>query len=147
MGDMKKELVPKGYQLPVVYLNAGESDPAIASVKDVVEGAIISFPRANALPPSGKPSRPASRASGSGGCDSKEALALCAEKGVTRDPRRVRADVCAAGAVGPPLPSRHLEGVAGCCRTRWTAVRQPLGGARAASESTAGDSYATRSTA
>ena len=83
MGDMKKELVPKGYQLPVVYLKAGESDPTIASVKDVVEGAIISVPKSECAAAvreaidAGIP-----RLWLQAGCDSKEVLALCAERGV-----------------------------------------------------------------
>ncbi len=83
MGDMKKELVPKGYDVSVVYLNTGESDPSIASVKDVVEGAIISVPRSECEAAvreaidAGIP-----RLWLQAGSDSKEALALCAEKGV-----------------------------------------------------------------
>ena len=83
MGDMKQELVPKGYQLPVVYLKAGESDPTIASGKDVVEGAIISVPNSECAAAvreaidAGIP-----RLWLQAGCDSKEALALCDEKGV-----------------------------------------------------------------
>jgi predicted CoA-binding protein len=83
MGDMKKELVPKGYEVPVVYLHAGESDPTIDSVKDVVEGAIISVPKsefeaaAREAIEAGIP-----RLWLQAGCDSKEALGLCEEKGV-----------------------------------------------------------------
>jgi uncharacterized protein len=83
MGDMKKELVPKGYQVPVVYLNAGESDPTIASVKDMVEGAIISVPKSECAAAvreaidAGIP-----RLWLQAGCDSKEALALCAENDI-----------------------------------------------------------------
>jgi predicted CoA-binding protein len=83
MGDMKKELVAKGYQVPIVYLNTGESDPSIASVKDVVEGAIISVPKSECAAAvreaidAGIP-----RLWLQAGCDSKEALALCEEKGV-----------------------------------------------------------------
>ncbi len=83
MGDMKKELVTKGYQIPIVYLNTGESDPSIASVKDAVEGAIISVPKSECAAAvreainAGIP-----RLWLQAGCDSKEALALCEEKGV-----------------------------------------------------------------
>jgi predicted CoA-binding protein len=83
MGDMKKELVTKGYEIPIVYLNTGESDPAIASVKDVVEGAIIAVPKSECAAAvreaidAGIP-----RLWLQSGCDSKEAIALCEEKGV-----------------------------------------------------------------
>lgn len=83
MGDMKKELVPKGYDVSVVYLNAGTSDPAIDSVKDVVEGAIISVPKSECAAAvqeaidAGIP-----RLWIQAGCDSPEAVALCAEKGI-----------------------------------------------------------------
>jgi uncharacterized protein len=83
MGDMKKELVRKGYQIPIVYLNAGESDPTIDSVKDVVEGAIISVPKSEcegAVREAIEAGIP--RLWLQSGCDSKEALALCEEKGV-----------------------------------------------------------------
>ena len=83
MGDMKKELVPKGYEVSLAYLNAGESDPSIAQLKDQVEGAIISVPKSECAAAvreaidAGIP-----RLWLQAGCDSKEALALCAEKGV-----------------------------------------------------------------
>lgn len=83
MGDMAKELVPKGYDISVVYLNAGESDPTIASVGDRVEGAIISVPKSECEAAvreaidAGIP-----RLWLQSGCDSKEALALAEEKGV-----------------------------------------------------------------
>jgi predicted CoA-binding protein len=83
MGDMKKELVPKGYEVSVVYLNTGPSDPSIASVKDVVEGAIISVPRSECEAAvreaidAGIP-----RLWLQAGSDSPEALALAQEKGV-----------------------------------------------------------------
>jgi predicted CoA-binding protein len=83
MGDMKKELTPKGYQVSVVYLNAGESDPTIDSVKDRVEGAIISVPKsacAAAVREAIEAGIP--RLWLQAGCDSPEALALAAEKGV-----------------------------------------------------------------
>jgi uncharacterized protein len=83
LGDMKKELVPKGYEVRTAYLNAGEGDPTIASVKEAVEGAIISVPRSECAAAvreaidAGIP-----RLWLQSGCDSKEALALCEEKGV-----------------------------------------------------------------
>jgi hypothetical protein len=83
MGDMKKELVPKGYDVSVVYLVAGENDPTIDSVKDQVEGAIISVPRSEceaAVREAIEAGIP--RLWLQSGCDSKEALALCEEKGV-----------------------------------------------------------------
>ncbi len=83
MGDMKKELVPKGYEVKVVYLNAGDSDPTIASVKDAVEGAIISVPKsecAAAVQEAIEAGIP--RLWIQAGCDSPEAVALCQEKGV-----------------------------------------------------------------
>jgi predicted CoA-binding protein len=83
MGDMRKELIPKGYEIPLVYLNTGESDPTIASVKGAVEGAIISVPRSECAAAvqeaidAGIP-----RLWLQAGSDSKEALALCEERGV-----------------------------------------------------------------
>ncbi len=83
MGDMVKELAPKGYEVSVVYLNAGETDPTIDSVKDVVEGAIISVPKTKceaAVREAIEAGIP--RLWLQAGCDTKEALALCEEKGV-----------------------------------------------------------------
>ncbi len=83
MGDMKKELVPKGYEVRVVYLSAGETDPTIDQVKDLVEGAIISVPKSEceaAVRQAIEAGIP--RLWLQAGCDSKEALALCEEKGV-----------------------------------------------------------------
>ncbi len=83
MGDMKKELVAKGYEVPVVYLMAGETDPTIDQVKDRVEGAIISVPKSECE----KAVRQAIEAGIprlwlQAGSESKEAIALCEEKGV-----------------------------------------------------------------
>ncbi len=83
MGDMKKELAPKGYEVSVVYLNAGESDATLDDVKDSVEGAIIAVPRSQceaAVKEAIEAGIP--RLWLQSGCDSKEALALCEEKGV-----------------------------------------------------------------
>jgi predicted CoA-binding protein len=83
MGDMKKDLVLKGYDVKIVYLSAGETDPTIESVKDSVDGAIISVPKSECEAAvrqaidAGIP-----RLWLQAGCDSKEALALCEEKGV-----------------------------------------------------------------
>jgi predicted CoA-binding protein len=83
MGDMKKELVPKGYEISVVYLSAGETDPTIDQVKDKVEGVIISVPKSECAAAvrqaidAGIP-----RLWLQSGCDSPEALALCEENGV-----------------------------------------------------------------
>ena len=83
MGDMKKELVPKGYDISVVYLNTGPLDPSIDSVKGVVDGAIISVPKSECAAAvkeaidAGIP-----RLWLQAGSDSPEALALCEEKGV-----------------------------------------------------------------
>lgn len=83
MGDMKKELVPKGYEVSLVYLSAGASDATIDQVKDKVEGAIISVPRSEceaAVREAIEAGIP--RLWLQSGCDSKEAIALCEEKGV-----------------------------------------------------------------
>jgi uncharacterized protein len=83
MGDMVKELIPKGYEVSVVYLNAGASDRTIDDVKDQVEGAIISVPRSEceaAVREAIEAGIP--RLWLQSGCDSKEALALAEEKGV-----------------------------------------------------------------
>jgi len=83
MGDMTKELVPKGYDISVVYLNTGPLDPSIDSVKGVVDGAIISVPKSECAAAvkeaidAGIP-----RLWLQAGSDSPEALALCEEKGV-----------------------------------------------------------------
>ena len=83
MGDMTKELVPKGYDISVVYLNTGPGDPTIESVKGVVDGAIISVPKSECAAAvkeaidAGIP-----RLWLQAGSDSPEALALCEEKGV-----------------------------------------------------------------
>jgi uncharacterized protein len=83
MGDMKKELVAKGYEVSLVYLNAGEADATIDGVKDQVEGAIISVPRSECLAAvkeaidAGIP-----RLWLQSGSESPEALALCREMGV-----------------------------------------------------------------
>jgi predicted CoA-binding protein len=83
MGDMRKELLAKGYEIPLVYLHTGESDATIDSVKGAVEGAIISVPKSECLAAvkeaieAGMP-----RLWLQAGCDSPEALALCAENDV-----------------------------------------------------------------
>lgn len=83
MGDMKKELMPKGYDISVVYLNFGQSDPTLEAVKDWVEGAIIAVPRSECAAAvrqaiaAGIP-----RLWLQAGCDSKEAVALCEEAGI-----------------------------------------------------------------
>ncbi len=83
MGDMKKELVPKGYDISLVYLSAGASEATIAQVKDEVEGAIISVPRSEceaAVKEAIDAGIP--RLWIQAGSDSKEAIALCEQKGV-----------------------------------------------------------------
>jgi predicted CoA-binding protein len=83
MGDMNKELAPKGYEISVVYLNAGASDPTLEDVKGTVEGAIISVPRSEceaAVREAIEAGIP--RLWLQSGCDSKAAIALCEEKGV-----------------------------------------------------------------
>jgi predicted CoA-binding protein len=78
-----QELQPKGYDVSVVYLDAGSTDPTLAGIKDSVEGAVIAVPRsrceaavAEAID-AGIP-----RLWLQAGCDSKAAVALCEEKGV-----------------------------------------------------------------
>jgi predicted CoA-binding protein len=81
--QMDKELTPKGYEISVVYLNPGASDPTLDDVKDSVEGAIIAVPK-------NKCEEAVREAIDAGiprlwlqsGCGSEEAVALCAEKGV-----------------------------------------------------------------
>jgi predicted CoA-binding protein len=80
---MNEELAPKGYEVSVVYLNAGESDPAIEDVKGAVEGAVIAVPKskcAAAVQEAIDVGIP--RLWLQAGCDSKEAVALCEERGV-----------------------------------------------------------------
>jgi predicted CoA-binding protein len=83
MGDMTKELIPKGYDISVVYLNTGETDPSIASVGDKVEGAIVSVPKSEceaAVKEAIEAGIP--RLWLQAGCDSKEALAVASENNV-----------------------------------------------------------------
>ncbi len=80
---MNEELAPKGYEVSVVYLNAAESDATIEDVKDTVEGAIIAVPKSKceaAVKEAIEAGIP--RLWLQSGCDSKEAIALCEEKGV-----------------------------------------------------------------
>lgn len=83
MAPMDRELRPKGYDISVVYLNTTGSDPALDDVKDVVEGAIISVPKSECEAAvreaidAGIP-----RLWLQSGSESKEALALCEERGV-----------------------------------------------------------------
>jgi predicted CoA-binding protein len=80
---MNEELEPKGYEVSVVYLNATESDPTLEDVKDAVEGAIIAVPKAKceaAVKEAIEAGIP--RLWLQAGCDSKEAVALCEERGV-----------------------------------------------------------------
>ena len=80
---MDDELRPKGYDVSLVYLNTGPSDAGIEDVKDRVDGAIIAVPKSECAAAvkeaidAGIP-----RLWLQAGCDSKEALALCEEKGV-----------------------------------------------------------------
>ena len=80
---MNEELEPKGYEVSVVYLNATETDPTLEDVKDAVEGAIIAVPKAKceaAVKEAIEAGIP--RLWLQAGCDSKEAVALCEERGV-----------------------------------------------------------------
>jgi len=80
---MDEELRPKGYDISVVYLNASGSDATLDDVKGKVDGAIIAVPK-------GRCEAAVREAIDAGirrlwlqsGCDSKEAVALCEEKGV-----------------------------------------------------------------
>jgi predicted CoA-binding protein len=81
--NMAKELRSKGYEVPVVYLSTTDSDATLSAVKDVVEGAIIAVPKSEceaAVKEAVEAGIP--RLWLQAGCDSKEALALCEEKGV-----------------------------------------------------------------
>jgi predicted CoA-binding protein len=80
---MNEELAPKGYEVSVVYLNAGESDLTLEDVKDAVEGAIIAVPKNRceaAVQEAIEAGIP--RLWLQSGCDSKEAIALCEANGV-----------------------------------------------------------------
>jgi predicted CoA-binding protein len=80
---MDEELRPKGYDVSLVYLHSSGTDATLEDVKDSVEGAIIAVPRTQCEAAvreaidAGIP-----RLWLQSGCDSKEALALCEEKGV-----------------------------------------------------------------
>lgn len=80
---INEELAPKGYQVSVVYLNTTGSDATLDDVKGAVEGAIIAVPRRKceaAVREAVEAGIP--RLWLQSGCDSKEALELCAEKDV-----------------------------------------------------------------
>jgi len=80
---MDEELRPKGYDVSVVYLSAGETDPTIEDVKDQIDGAIIAVPKTRceeAVKDAIEAGVP--RLWIQAGCDSKAALALCEAKGV-----------------------------------------------------------------
>lgn len=80
---MDQELRPKGYDVSVVYLNTGADDPGIADVGGKVEGAIIAVPKAKceaAVKEALEAGIP--RLWLQAGSETKEALALCEEKGV-----------------------------------------------------------------
>ncbi len=80
---MEEELRPKGYEVSVVHLNTTGSDATLNDVKDFVEGAIIAVPKTEceaAVREAVEAGIP--RLWLQSGCDSKEALALCEEKGV-----------------------------------------------------------------
>jgi predicted CoA-binding protein len=80
---MDEELRPKGYEVSLVYLNAAGSDATLDDVKDSVEGAIIAVPKSKceaAVKEAIEAGIP--RLWLQSGCDSKEAVALCEEKGV-----------------------------------------------------------------
>ena len=75
------ELAKKGYDISVVYLEASNSEPTIADVKDQVEGAIIAVPKKNcadAVFVAALAEIP--RLWIQNGCASKEAIALCEEE-------------------------------------------------------------------
>ena len=77
------ELAKKGYDITVVYLEAGRSEPSIADLKDQVEGAIIALPKkkcADAVFAAALIGIP--RLWIQDGCASQEALELCEERGV-----------------------------------------------------------------
>ncbi len=80
---MDDELRPKGYEVSVVYLTAGESDATLGDIKDEVEGAIIAVPKSQceaAVREAIQAGVP--RLWLQSGCDSKEAVALCEKEGV-----------------------------------------------------------------
>lgn len=80
---MDDELRPKGYDVSVVYLSAGQSDATLDDVKDKVDGAVIAVPKTrceDAVAEAIEAGIP--RLWIQAGCDSKEAVALCEEKGV-----------------------------------------------------------------
>jgi uncharacterized protein len=80
---MDEELRPKGYDVSVVYLSATGSDATLADVKGKVDGAIIAVPK-------NRCEEAVKEAIGVGiprlwlqaGSQTKEAVALCEEKGV-----------------------------------------------------------------
>ncbi len=83
MGDMKKELVAKGYDVTLVYLNTGETDPTIASLGGKVYGAIISVPKSECLAACREAiDAGISRLWLQSGSESPEAVKYCADKGV-----------------------------------------------------------------
>jgi|MudIll2142460700_1097286.scaffolds.fasta_scaffold1078937_1 predicted CoA-binding protein len=81
--SMSEELRPKGYEVSVVYLSARETDLTLDDVKGKVEGAIIAVPKSRcAAAVSEAIEAGIPRLWIQAGSDSKEALALCEEKGI-----------------------------------------------------------------
>jgi len=82
-GQIDQELNPKGYEVSLVYLDTSTPAARLADVKDTVEGAIIAVPKdqceaaVREAVSAGIP-----RLWLQAGCESKEALDLCAKEGV-----------------------------------------------------------------
>jgi uncharacterized protein len=82
-GQIDQELKPKGYEISVVYLDKSTPAARLADVKDTVEGAIIAVPKdqcAAAVREAVEAGIP--RLWLQAGCQTDEALALCAKEGV-----------------------------------------------------------------
>jgi predicted CoA-binding protein len=82
-GRLDDELGPKGYEISVVYLAAGDSGPRLDSVKGKVEGLIVATPKNECLLAAKEAvAAKMQRVWIQGGCESPEGLALLEENGI-----------------------------------------------------------------
>lgn len=82
-GRLDDELIPKGYEISVVYLQDGDPGPRLASVVGKVEGLIIATPKTRCLEAAQEAvAAKMPRVWIQNGCQSPEGLALLEEKGI-----------------------------------------------------------------
>jgi predicted CoA-binding protein len=82
-GRLDDELGPKGYEISVVYLTAGDPGPRLDGVKDKVDGLIIATPKSECLLAAKEAvAARMPRVWIQRGCESPEGLALLEENGI-----------------------------------------------------------------